>query len=147
MSTLTSSSSDSAHEHHKSHHHSKKRKHHSKRHHKPDHCDPKCKTTCDAQVEVAVKAEPRVHCTQSAARNCNFDLAMDLTTKPHCRIRHLGNKKLGTCKERCVFRVDLDIDYQCRAEVLNCPKECKATFDLDAIVPIKQKCKKVNTGC
>lgn len=144
MSTLTSSSSDSAHEHkHRQH----KRKHSKTHHRKPDHCEPKCKTTCDAQVEVAVKAEPRVHCTQSAARDCNFDVALDVETKPHCRIRHLGNKKLGRCKERCVFRVDLDIDYKCRAEVLNCPKECKAKFDLDAIVPIKQKCKKVNTGC
>lgn len=105
---------------------------------------PKCPPLrCDAQVEVDLFVKPRVKCTEICQRDAYFDLALNVTHKPTCSIRHIRSEPISDCLERCVFRVDFGSDFTCKPEILCKPTFAKAVFDLQVDAKTKQTCRVV----
>jgi len=104
-------------------------------------CDDCCDMHCDTKVNVDLEACPSVKCTKVCQRNANFDVALDIKTKPRCHIVHKKTKRISDCKERCIFTVNIDCDYKCKPKILS---EChfpQATFDLEVDTKTKQFCR------
>lgn len=95
---------------------------------------------CDAKVDVDLDVFPRARCTEIAHSNASFDVAIEVDHRPECKIRHVRSERLSDCRERCVFRVDVQSDFKCRPEIVSkCPFS-RATFDLHIDAATKQKC-------
>lgn len=102
-----------------------------------------CKMSCHRAVKVDVDHHPRVHCKERDQTKANFDVALDIKTRPRCKVVPLYCEKKGACGERRVFRVKVDVDAECRAKIIN-KTECKpVVFDLWVDNETKQRCEEV----
>lgn len=98
-----------------------------------------CVMACDTKVDVDLEANPTVTCKRTCSRSSNFDIALDIETRPRCSISHKSSTRVSDCKERCVFTVNVDCDYTCKPTILNKCSFPKATFDLAIETKTKQK--------
>lgn len=115
-------------------------------------CKPKCApprhTKCNKTVDVKLDYCPKARVKRRCARPASFDVVLDLCAKPTCCIRQkCETKSLGSCKQQCVFTVDLNCDFDCSPCIVK--RECNAgaTFDLEVDIDSTTTCKARPSRC
>lgn len=111
-----------------------------------EHCERDCTTECRRIVDVDIFTHPRARARELERCKVDFLVDLDVKAKPKCRVRQARVKKdRKNCTTGCVFRVDLDFDFEADVLCDPCPKTtCPVLLDIDtkhkAKCRLREKC-------
>lgn len=107
-----------------------------------------CHLSCETGVDVDLSYCPRVRTKRFCKRNTSFDVVLDMCARPRCCIRQKHQqKKLGACREQCVFTVDVDCDFDCQPCIVKCKENPRASFDLEVDIDTRTRCHQRKKRC